>query len=114
MPTYMEGFKVRRAKHLAYRVANPVIDKDSDGESVPANYAAIVRVKDCPITENPETGQRFYSSRGIPCMPISYLATYYGRGAWRKCEHPDYEQCTLYFVHDGQVWTANHRRLRNR
>lgn len=112
MATYIDGFKVRRAKHLAYRVADPVIDIDGVGKPVPSNYAAVVRVKDCPITEDLTTGKRTYSARNVPCIPIVYHGTYYGRGPWRKSEHPAYEQCTLYFVLDGQVWTANHRRTR--
>jgi len=122
-----DGLKFRRNSTYGWRHAKEG-DVNADGKQLESNYIVIVKIKDCEIQEEECEGRilKFYSAENAPqAVKLRYSLTCMGSGSWRHrvLKHvrdvpglgvmykgDEYEECQVFLVHDGRVYTTNHKR----
>ena len=69
-------------RSLGWREGNPETDINFKGVPVKNNQIVIVKLSDCSITTDPETGRKVYNSDDAPqAFPLVYFST--NSGLWK-------------------------------
>lgn len=111
----IEGYDAKLNENLTFRLSNEN-DKDINGSPVPANVFVFIKLSDCKTFES--DGKLYYDTDSAPAIPILYIDTYYGMGEFKTRKTVkgiklnqeivyEYKQSTMYFAHNGMVYTAS-------
>jgi hypothetical protein len=73
-------------REFSWRHGNPATDIDLDGEPIQHNYSVIVRVKNCPVIRESESGHiKHINTKNAPqAIIMNHGATDYGYGEWKQ------------------------------
>lgn len=115
----LNGIKVKLNNKIGYRLSNSKEDADLNGKPVGANCVSFVKISDCRIYT--KDGKQYYDADKVKPIPVVHGGTFYGYGEWKERKAPNgidvngellttYLQSTVYFVHDGKVYTGSIRR----